>query len=346
MKKRVKRRVDPRTARMLRARRRKRHRMVFRILCCLLVCAATVFATTIFFRVSDIQVTGEKQYKASDLIAASGVEEGDNLFFLHTRKIAQVLKNTYPYLDEVSIKRHLPSTMEIVVTERKVLMAVEATDGTYYMDKQGKVLEKVSGTSKASVITAVGTGVETLQVGETLDNQKDADQKNDQSSTEAGYEKISSVLELLNLVDSYEILDGVRSVDITKSFDVKLNYNDCYTIEFGTLDNLEYKTQFLKAILKRDDLPETGIIDLSQGKEAHYRPAEVQTETTDSTDGEARTDDTQTQTDGETDGESEGEQTAQTAESTDVTEMSEDASSDTAEKENTDGEQSENQSGE
>lgn len=303
MRKRRKQREDPQEARVLRARRRKRHRMIFRILCCLLVCVAAVLATTIFFRVSDMQVTGKTRYKAEDIIGTSGVQEGDNLFFLHSKTIVQSLQNTYPYLDTVQIKRHLPGTMEIAVTERTPLICVKAGDGQYYVDKQGKVLEKISGTPKSSVITVVGAGVKTLQVGEMLEGTPDTGTKNgngSNASTGSKYEKIHAVLEMLNLFDSYEMLDAVRSVDITKSFDVKLNYDDRYTIEFGTLDDLEYKIQFLKAILKRDDLPETGIIDLSQGDKAHYRPASSDdTETDTTTDSSA--DAEQTPTDATTD---------------------------------------------
>ena len=337
MGKRQKQREDPQAARLLRSHRRKRHRMIFRVLCCLLVCVAAVFATTIFFRVSDMQVTGETRYKAEDIIGTSGVQEGDNLFFLHTKTIVQSLENTYPYLDTVQIKRHLPGTLEIAVTERKPLICVKAGDGQYYVDKQGKVLEKITGTPKSSVISVVGAGAKTLQAGQMLESTQD------ENKGSGKYEKIHAVLELLNLFDSYDMLDNVRSVDITKSFDVKLNYNDSYTIEFGTLDDLEYKIQFLKAILKRDDLPETGIIDLSQGDKAHYRPAETDdtaTEETESTDTDAEqgvSSNTPT---------SDSEANAETSDSTEQTDTAEDASADTTTQDNTDEEASTDQTAE
>lgn len=311
--------------------------MLFRVLCCLLVCVAAVFATTIFFRVSDMQVTGETRYKAEDIIGTSGVQEGDNLFFLHTKTIMQSLENTYPYLDTVQIKRHLPGTLEIAVTERTPLVCVKAGDGQYYVDKQGKVLEKVSGTPNSGIITLVGAGTKTLKVGTVLESTSTDGNSDTNSKTSSKYEKIHSALELLNLFESYDMLDAVRSVDITKSFDVKLNYDDHYTIEFGTLDDLEYKIQFLKAILKRDDLPETGIIDLSQGDKAHYRPAETDdtaTEETTSADTNAEqtaSSDTSTSDSGAN---------ADTSDNTDQTDSANDAATDTTTQENTDGESS------
>ena len=347
MKKRQKRREDPQTTRVLRARRRKRHRMLFRVLCCLLVCVAAVFATTIFFRVSDMQVTGTTRYKAENIIGTSGVQEGDNLFFLHTKTIVQALENTYPYLDTVQIKRHLPGTLEIAVTERTPLVCVKAGDGQYYVDKQGKVLEKVSGTPNAGIITLVGAGTKTLQVGTVLDSTSTDGNSDTNSKASSKYEKIHSALELLNLFESYDMLDAVCSVDMTKSFDVKLNYDDRYTIEFGTLDDLEYKIQFLKAILKRDDLPETGIIDLSQGDKAHYRPAETDTTATD-TESDSSTDSSTAETEQSTssdDSNTANENTDSTAaDDTDQTDTSADTSEDTVQTDNAEGDAGTDQS--
>ena len=63
-------------ARQQRLRRRRRNRLVFRVVCGLLVCAAIVFAPTVFFRVSHVTVTGDTRYTADELIRTSGVQEG------------------------------------------------------------------------------------------------------------------------------------------------------------------------------------------------------------------------------------------------------------------------------
>ena len=83
--------IDPQTARAIRMRRRKRHRMVFRILCVLIVCAAAILASTVFFRVSVITVSGDTRYDRDELIQTSGVIEGDNLFFLRGKGIVRSL---------------------------------------------------------------------------------------------------------------------------------------------------------------------------------------------------------------------------------------------------------------
>ena len=60
-----------------------------------------VFAPTIFFQVSKINVTGDTRYTSEQLIKSTGVKQGDNMFFLDTEQIAADLKDEYPYLDTV-----------------------------------------------------------------------------------------------------------------------------------------------------------------------------------------------------------------------------------------------------
>ncbi|MDO5548197.1 MAG: FtsQ-type POTRA domain-containing protein [Eubacteriales bacterium] len=297
-----KRAIDPQTARAIRMRRRKRHRMVFRILCFLIVCIAAVLASTVFFRVSNITVSGETRYEANELIQTSGVVEGDNLFFLRGKGIIQSLANTYPYLDTIKLKRHLPDTLEIAVTEREPQITAQLpNNGLYYIDATAKVLEKVQKSQIAGTILVEGVEAEKLTPGETITKEKS--------------EKIVAVLDMLDLFAQYDMLDQIVSVDISKSFDVQVNYADCYTLELGTLDDLEHKIQFLRSIFKQKDLPSTGVIDLSDSSEAHYRPKKVErtqteeepTETEEPSEEAADSEEAEEESEGDTVSEDEGE---------------------------------------
>lgn len=258
------RRMDPQQAKAIRMRRRKRHRLFFSIACVLLVCIAAVMATTVFFRVSQIEITGETRYQPEDLIGTSGISEGDNLFFLPEKSVQQSLSTTYPYLDTIEIKRHLPGTLEIAVTEREPMLSVQLADGKiYYLDGSGKVLERITEDEIGSTVHVIGVDAKELNVGQTV--------------TDEDSEKIVAVLDMLGLFSRYSMLDKIVSVDISRSFDVYVDFDNRYVLELGRLDDLEHKIQFLKAILEQNDLPNTGIIDLSDGDEARYRPAAVET---------------------------------------------------------------------
>lgn len=239
--------------------------MLSRICIAVLVLLAIIFAPTIFFQVSAIDVSGDTRYKSEELIKSTGVKEGDNMFFLDTKQIAEDLKKEYPYLDTVKLHRKMPSTLQIEVTDRTEALSLEQKGKYFILDLTGKVLEEKKSAAKG---TATVTGISTkgLEVGTTIDADKQ--------------DKIASVIKLLELADSYGMKAHIKTIDVEKAYDVRITYDKQYTILLGALEesNLEHKIQFLKAILKEPSLPETGVIDLTDEKEARYRPTEDTTE--------------------------------------------------------------------
>ena len=227
----------------------------------MLVLLAIVFAPTIFFQVSKINVTGDTRYTSEQLIKSTGVKQGDNMFFLDTEQIAADLKDEYPYLDTVKLRRKLPSTLQIEVSDRTAALSIEQNGKYLILDMYGKVLEKTKSAAKGTV-KVTGVPMKGLHVGDTVDEDK--------------YGKAASVMKLLELTDQYGMKKHIKTIDVEKAYDVRVTYDKRYTILLGALEesNLEHKIQFLKAILKEPSLPESGVIDLTDEKEARYRPTE------------------------------------------------------------------------
>lgn len=244
-----------------RQKKKKRRRMISRIGIAVLVLLAIVFAPTIFFQVSKINVTGDTRYTSEQLIKSTGVKQGDNMFFLDTKQIAADLKDEYPYLDTVKLRRKLPSTLQIEVSDRTAALSIEQNGKYLILDISGKVLEKTKSAAKGTA-KVTGVPMKGLHVGDTVDEDK--------------YGKAASVMKLLELTDQYGMKKHIKTIDVEKAYDVRVTYDKRYTILLGALEesNLEHKIQFLKAILKEPSLPESGVIDLTDEKEARYRPTE------------------------------------------------------------------------
>lgn len=244
-----------------RQKKKRRRRLVSRIGIAVLVLLAIVFAPTIFFQVSNVQVTGDTRYTSEELIASTGVKQGDNMFFLDTKQIAADLKEKYPYLDNVKLHRKLPSTLQIEVSDRAAALSVKRSGKYLILDMSGKVLEEAKSAEKGTA-KVTGVPMKGLNVGDTIDKEQ--------------YGKAASVMKLLELADQYGMKKHIKTIDVEKAYDVRVTYDKRYTILLGTLEesNLEHKIQFLKAILKEPSLPESGVIDLTDDKEARYRPTE------------------------------------------------------------------------
>ena len=183
------------------------------------------------------------------------------MFFLDTKQIAADLKDEYPYLDTVKLRRKLPSTLQIEVSDRTAALSIEQNGKYLILDMSGKVLEKTKSAAKGTA-KVTGVPMKGLHVGDTVDEDK--------------YGKAASVMKLLELTDQYGMKKHIKTIDVEKAYDVRVTYDKRYTILLGALEesNLEHKIQFLKAILKEPSLPESGVIDLTDEKEARYRPTE------------------------------------------------------------------------
>ena len=117
-------------ARNKRRRRRGRGRFgpLFKLLCAVAVVVALTMGATVFFQVETIVVSGNSRYTQEQVVEASGIQIGDNLYHMNKFQAAQDIREKLPYIGEVSIQRSLPSTILITVTEWEAVARVEAPD--------------------------------------------------------------------------------------------------------------------------------------------------------------------------------------------------------------------------
>ena len=76
-------------ARRKRSNRRRRGHFgaLYKLLSVLAICAAIVIALTLFFKVDTIVVTGQERYTREEIVEASGVKPGDNLFLMNKNAV-------------------------------------------------------------------------------------------------------------------------------------------------------------------------------------------------------------------------------------------------------------------
>lgn len=119
------------SARNKRRRRRSRGRLgpLFKGLCALAVVVALTMGATVFFQVETVAVSGNSRYTEEDVVKASGIQTGDNLFRMNKLQIKQQILQQLPYMEDVVIRRGLPSTILITVSEWDAVARIEASTG-------------------------------------------------------------------------------------------------------------------------------------------------------------------------------------------------------------------------
>lgn len=127
-----------------RKRRRSRGRLgpLFKLLCLLALVVALTAGATVFFRVEQVVVTGNSRYTQEEIIEVTGIEQGDNLYGWNKFAIAQRLRETLPYIGEVSIRRALPSSVVITVVEWEAVARIEPPTAQELLELQGELDEQ------------------------------------------------------------------------------------------------------------------------------------------------------------------------------------------------------------
>ena len=90
---------------------------LIQLLFVLALLAAVTVGATVFFQVEQVVVTGNSRYTQEEIVAATGIRPGDNLFRMNKFAIQDQVLEEMPYLEDILIRRKLPSTITVAVRE-------------------------------------------------------------------------------------------------------------------------------------------------------------------------------------------------------------------------------------
>ncbi len=222
------------------------------------VILAVILTMVIFFRVETIQVTGNSYYDEEEILQACGVATGDNLLTLSRGKISGSIMAPLKYVDSVKVSRQLPDTLILRITESKPRYAVQDVNGNYYlMTAQGKIVEQITPSAAKEFTMVEELIILTPAIGEEV-----------QIYAESGEEskakgQLTAMKNLLVAVEEATLGRHVASVQIPSSFKVSLWYEDRFYVELGNTTRIDYKLEYLKAVVEREESYVTGTIDLT-----------------------------------------------------------------------------------
>lgn len=95
------------------------------------------------FVLKKIRVVGAHKVNKNYIIASTGLRGGERLFRIPLKNIkAKILKDTR--IKDVTLIRHIPDTLEIIVKERKPIAILKEKGGLYLIDADGVKITKAS----------------------------------------------------------------------------------------------------------------------------------------------------------------------------------------------------------
>ena len=156
-----------------RRRRRGSFAPFYKLLCLVVIVAAIVVALSLFFKVEHIAVDGNSRYTNVEVVNASGVKQGDNLFLMNKYNVAGRISGALPYVEAVSINRDLPDTLQIHIQECVCSIALEQEGTTWILCSSGKVADEIAGGVPEDCTAVIGLTIMSPQVGAVITADED-----------------------------------------------------------------------------------------------------------------------------------------------------------------------------
>ena len=235
--------------------KKRKHSVVFLPLAFSLVCAALIFVLGVFFQVRTIEVNGNRFYTDAEISEASGVAEGDNLFFINRFSASSRIFAKLAYVEGISIDRKLPSSLIITVRESEAIAYVETDNGLWAIDRTCKLLSKVNDADAAQLLRVKGVSVSSPVQGEVLPSD--------------GGLNVDYLSDILKQISALNLRHSISFIDMSNSASPEFDYLERFTVVMGGHENVGYKFQLLIASVAGLQSGDCGTLDLSIDSAAH-----------------------------------------------------------------------------
>ena len=130
--------------RLYKQRKKNRFRTRFYVLMTVLILSVVwiIISNSALFTIDAIVVQGNSHYTAEEIINMGHASSGRNIIYKANIKETKEFLENNPYIKHAEVRRRLPSTLVIKVTERQERLAFKYDDDYLVMDDDGILLRK------------------------------------------------------------------------------------------------------------------------------------------------------------------------------------------------------------
>ncbi len=215
---------------------------------------------SLFFRVSVIEVVNASEYTDAEIIQASGIDKGANLFVVDRVKAASMIFSDRPFMDTVSIRRQIPGKI-IIQAEGSAPVVYLSLDEEYWLlDRRGKMLGTVTQTEAEKYpeirnlepITAIA-GTEMMVEG-------------------ADEARLAYMTELLTPLKAEGMLPYIQWIDLKNTANPSLRLDGRILVYLGEMSDTAYKVALLRDVTEKLSREDTGTLYFAGGNTWTFSP--------------------------------------------------------------------------
>ncbi len=212
------------------------------------------------------------RYTVQQVLDVLSVEIGSNIFSFSTEQAAARLEEQLPRLEQVKVLRGLPGTVVVQARPAQARYMVQIEEGWAALSDQMKVLEV---TAQQPELVQANLGECTLEVGRKAvlncspepvdptqfdgreisetDRKKELQKAQKEALEQAEMrrkERVRALDTLIAQIQSHTLAEDLTAIDVASELELGFVYQGRVTVRLGTLNQLEYKMQFVAEILK------------------------------------------------------------------------------------------------
>lgn len=224
-------------------KKKKRRRKVFRTIKILMIIFVLIGGIAFFllspiFNITEINVSGNSKISSEEIISLSGIQKNENTFKINKKTVKDKIREN-PYIDTISIKRTLPDSITIYVTERVATYRINKANTYMLINNQGYMLEITDEENNLPIITGLQTTDEEIQEGNRLRVED--------------LEKLEDVLKISESAKTNELYSLITEIDISEKDNYKLVIpSEKKIIHLGDTSKLPVKMGYIISIMEKE----------------------------------------------------------------------------------------------
>ncbi len=204
-----------------------------------------------YFVVRDITVEGSERYTKEELLAAADISIKDNLFMISENEVESRLKEAFPYIQSVQVKKDYPDAVTLVVTEEYTVFSYEMLGEFFLFNPELRLMGKFDTfeellTIRTPIVVEMPIPKSCI-VPQYIQLQ----------------ESCSYIPEFIRLLSNSALVQEITKIDLRDRFVIKMEFGSDLTVEFGDCLMAEEKLISLYKLIGNQIELLTGHIDLS-----------------------------------------------------------------------------------
>lgn len=144
---------------------------------CVILIGFLIFCSVQGFPIENIVINGSSIYSNEEILAAGAITKGENMLKIKGKTANETITTLLPYISSVKIKRKLPDTIELTVSETSDRLLIVSGKKYICVDENGKVVSDLKKKAKSGQYKIDGFAEQEYEVGKSFNPDFDSGNK-------------------------------------------------------------------------------------------------------------------------------------------------------------------------